>query len=61
MLFKNKNETFLGEFLNDEFHKGKLTSNGNIYDGEFKNNKYNGEGSYKLKTGDVYIGSFIDG
>ena len=46
MLFKNKNETFLGEFLNDEFHKGKLTTNGNIYEGEFKNNLINGEGTY---------------
>jgi hypothetical protein len=61
MLLKNKNEVYLGGFLNDEYHKGKLHINGNIYEGEFKNNKFNGKGIYKFQCGDVYVGSFIDG
>jgi hypothetical protein len=36
MLLKNNNETFLGKFLNDEYHKGTLyLNNGDTYEGEF--------------------------
>jgi hypothetical protein len=45
MLLK-KNESFLGVFKNDKFHKGKLLISEDIYDGEFKNNLINGEGTY---------------
>ena len=45
MLLK-KNESFLGEFQNDKFHKGKLLICEDIYEGEFKNNLINGEGIY---------------
>jgi hypothetical protein len=38
MILKNKNEAFLGEFLNDEYLTGTLYINGNIYEGEFKDN-----------------------
>jgi hypothetical protein len=32
MLIKKKNESFLGEFLNDEFNKGTYNlTNGDIY------------------------------
>jgi hypothetical protein len=39
MFLKNKNESFLGEFLNDEYDKGTFYfNNGDTYKGEFKNN-----------------------
>ncbi len=39
MLLKNKNIAYLGEFLNDEFHKGKIyQTNGDNYEGDFRNN-----------------------
>ncbi len=62
MVLKNNNETFLGEFLNDEYHEGTFNlHNGDIYEGKFKDDKFNGEGIYKFECGDVYVGSFEDG
>jgi hypothetical protein len=59
MLFKKNNEVFLGEFLNDEFHKGIFNlNNGEIYEGEFKDNEFNGDGTYKFNCQDIYRGSF---
>jgi hypothetical protein len=41
---------------------GKLTySNGDIFEGEFKNGKKYGHGKYMYKNGDVYEGEYKDG
>ena len=47
--------------LKDGF--GKMTfPNGDIYEGEWKENVINGEGSYTYKkTGDIYSGSWVNG
>ncbi len=47
MLLKSNSDIFLGEFSNDQFHKGIFNlENGDKYEGEFKNIKFNGEGIY---------------
>jgi hypothetical protein len=62
MVLKNNNESFIGKFKKDEYHKGILNlNNRDIYEGEFKNNRFNYEGIYKFKSGDVYKGTFLDG
>jgi hypothetical protein len=47
----------------DRQGNGKMTySSGNIYDGDFVNNKYHGEkGIYKWEDGDIYEGPWKDG
>ena len=32
-----------------------------IYEGEFVNNQYEGEGKYYYENGDIYIGNFKNG
>ena len=36
-------------------------ANGDSYEGEFKDNKRNGQGTFYSKTGDVYTGKWADG
>ena len=41
--------------------KGKFTSEGGIYEGDFVNGKYNGQGKLLFANeGQMYIGSFKD-
>lgn len=42
--------------------KGKLLySNGDIYEGEFKDNLHDGQGTYDFKNKDKYEGQWIKG
>ena len=54
-----------GEFkINDSIKEGFgiiYYKNGDIYEGEFKNNKLDGIGIYYFKNGDRYEGEFKDG
>ena len=54
-----------GEFkINDSIKEGFgiiYYKNGDIYEGEFKNNMYDGIGVYYFKNGDRYKGEFKDG
>ena len=69
-------DVFIGNWKNGErkdgyFHKstdGKIMKNietmiedGNFYEGEFKNGKFDGKGLYKYKNGDIYRGEFKEG
>ena len=38
-----------------------IIEDGNFYEGEYQNNKFNGRGIYKFKNGDIYDGYFKDG
>ena len=41
--------------------KGKFTyANGNVYEGDYHNDKRHGKGKYTLANGDVYEGNFQD-
>lgn len=41
---------------------GKLTyKNGDVYDGEWKNDMFNGEGIFKDHFGNIYDGHWKDG
>ena len=52
----DKGEFKIGEFKNG---RGKFKfANGNVYDGEFKNDKMEGRGVYKYASGDVYNGEY---
>ena len=53
---------YVGEFVLDEKNgKGKFTSEGGIYEGDFVNGKYNGQGKLLFANeGQMYIGSFKD-
>lgn len=47
----DKRESFLGNFTDNGFYKGYLKyKNGNTYEGEFLDNRFNNFGSYKYKT-----------
>ena len=39
----------------------KVLSNGDKYVGEFRANKYNGNGTYESANGEVYVGNFKNG
>ena len=54
--------TYTGEFLDGSMHGVgiKFTTNGN-YDGEFKNNKYDGQGKRTYKSGNIYAGGWKEG
>lgn len=56
--------TYDGEYSNGKKHGlGKLTyPNGDVYQGQFKENKLHGEGTYVYKkTGDIYSGTWVEG
>jgi hypothetical protein len=58
----NEGAIFVGEFENGNRRKGRMKNkNGDIYDGNFQNNRYHGQGEYKASNGDKYIGDYKDG
>jgi hypothetical protein len=50
-----------GKFENGTFKEGTYFSNGNEYTGTFVDDNLEGEGSFKLRDGDVYVGNFKKG
>jgi hypothetical protein len=68
--YANKN-AYIGELDKDKrggadgtrtVEKGTLLyANGDVYCGQFKNDKYDGQGQLKLKSGDIYDGFWTDG
>lgn len=61
---KTENEVYIGEFEDDQKHgNGRLEFilSGNYYEGNFVNNKIDGNGVYTWTFGDVYIGEFKSG
>ena len=55
--------TISGNFINGEIIKGKFKSSDgyNDYEGEFKDDKFNGQGSLTSKNGSKYVGGFKNG
>ena len=55
--------TISGNFINGEIIKGKFKSSDgyNEYEGEFKDDKFNGIGTLTSKIGDKYVGEFKNG
>jgi len=61
-LLFNKGDRIEGEFKLGKLISGKLTRlNGNQYEGEFKNSKYDGKGILTKKSGKRYEGEFKNG
>ncbi len=55
--------SYEGDWVNGNCHgKGKMTfANGDVYEGDFKDDKRHGKGKYTFASGNVYEGDFIDG
>lgn len=39
----------------------EIFENGDVYDGNYVNNKFDGKGVYTWKTGAIYSGEFVEG
>lgn len=54
-------DSYVGELKDGEYcGQGKLISEGNIYEGTFKNNKLNGQGQVTLENGFIQKGTFVN-
>lgn len=56
-------DKYVGNFI-DDYRNGQGTyyySNGNVYEGEWKNGESNGQGTFTWPDGDKYVGDFVDG
>ena len=59
---KNKNITYVGDFINSEKHgKGELFTKEYHYNGDFINNKFDGNGKIELYNEGEYEGGFKNG
>ena len=61
---ESEGNKYEGQFIKDKKSgKGKINfNNGDIYEGDFENNKFNGEGHYIWKkNGHEYIGQYLNG
>lgn len=55
-------QQYTGELLYGRMHgRGVLKSHGTLYEGEFFEGNFNGEGEYTDKEGNSYRGQFLDG
>ena len=64
VIYTKKNMVFVGIFINDlREMKGNLSSFDNkyLYDGEWKNDKFEGNGSLVTPDGNKYVGQFKNG
>eukprot|EP00347_Sterkiella_histriomuscorum_P020141 403338954 len=62
-VFTPPGEIIEASFTNGKINDGKikiLYSNGEYYEGDFKQNKRNGKGTYYYENGDIYEGDFIN-
>ena len=58
----SEDQQYTGEFLFGRMHgKGVFKSHGTLYEGEFLNNEFNGEGKYTDEYGNTYTGKFLNG
>ena len=51
----------IGIWKNGDFIKGRIYFKDGIYEGEVKNNTFNGNGKMKYKSGEIYEGNFENG
>ena len=62
-----QNGKYVGEYQNGSFKQGTFVYTkghmweGNMYTGQFKDNKFHGQGRFKWASGDIYVGEFKDG
>ena len=62
MLILNSEKIYsIGIWKNGDFIKGRIYFKDGIYEGEIKNNTFNGNGKMKYKNGDIYEGNFENG
>ena len=62
MKFYKDSSRFEGTFEEGQRVKGKHTwSNGTVYEGNFKRDKFNGRAQLTFPNGNLYIGNFCDG
>ncbi|CAL6051699.1 Conserved_hypothetical protein [Hexamita inflata] len=54
------NQTFTGEYKEGQKIRGELTQSNNVYNGEFLNNRFNGEGAFTSEQMN-YKGAFENG
>lgn len=54
-------EKFIGQWVNNKFSEGILRhSNGDVYEGKFRDFKKNGEGTYTYSNGTIFKGIWKD-
>ena len=62
MLILNSEKIYsIGIWKNGDFIKGRIYFKDGIYEGEIKNDSFNGNGKMKYKNGDIYEGNFENG
>jgi len=59
MAARGDSDTIIG--YNYNYTGAKTYADGDVYEGEFKNDKRHGEGKYTFADGDVYEGNWKDG